>query len=137
MTDFSNKCLVQILVDRRHKDVQKAWQDNSNKGFYIYYEVDLVFTDKSVLKIKPSEVEIEGRYPALGLSVEQETFTNLSTKFEVNDLPKSIVSSIYCDYLGEDADNEITLSLDGNLEIVIRHVFPPMTLGLKAREVDV
>ncbi|MFC4701482.1 hypothetical protein ACFO4O_15050 [Glaciecola siphonariae] len=136
MTDFSKKCLTQIFVDRRHKDVHQAWQDHSNKGFHICYEVNLVFSDKSVFIIKPSEVEIEGRYPALGLSVEQEATCNVSTKFEVSELPMTINCASYSDYLGEDADNEITLRFEHKLEIAIRHVFPPMTLGIKVRGVD-
>ncbi len=136
MIDFSKKCLAQVLVDRRHEDVHQAWQDNSNRGFHICYEVNLVFTDKSVFIVKPCEVKIEGRYSALGLSVKHKAVSNVSTEFEISELPMTINCSKYSDYLGEDANNEIILRLKDKLEIVIRHVFPPMTLGIRARDVD-
>ncbi|UTP72331.1 hypothetical protein NLG07_10090 [Alteromonas sp. LMIT006] len=123
MTDFSEKYLTEVLISSNHDSVSPAWQDDTNKDFLICYEVNLVFDDDSVFTIKPCEIDIEGRYPGLGLALKREGESTVSNKFELPKSPVMIKSCSYSDYLGEGTYNQIVFRLQDPFEITIRHVF--------------
>jgi hypothetical protein len=83
LIDLSGKNLVAIQLGHNHEAVHKAWQDNTNQNFLICYEIGLVFDDKTSYVIKPSEVNIKGHYPALGLILCQNNNQNLTSCFEI------------------------------------------------------
>lgn len=125
------KVLSAVRIGRNHQKVHPAWQDDTNEGFLICYDLNLEFEDKTVLSVQPCEVEISGRYPSLGLVLEDVEAASFPERFEVSCLPMRVEKVIQTDYLGEDANNQFDLVLEDGSKIVIRHVFPPMTMGIK------
>lgn len=128
---FNRKCLVEIRVGKNHDKVHPAWQDDTNEGFLICYDFNLVFDDQSIFLVQPCEVEIMGRYPGLGLSLKEIEAADLPEIFEVSYLPMRVEEVVQTDYLGEGAKNQVELVLVNGSKIIIRHVFPPMTMGIK------
>ena len=131
LTELSKKNLVAIQLGRNHETVHKAWQDDTNQGFLICYEIGLVFDDQTSYVIEPDEVNVKGQYPALGLSLCQKNLQSLTSSFKVPNLPQRVGSVVQDDYLGENAINQYILKLTSGEHIIIRHVFPPMSMGIK------
>ena len=130
-TIFENKNLVEIRTGRNHDEVHSAWKDDTNEGFLICYSIELVFDDQSTFTIQPCEVELPGRFPALGLKVSEGKFQEQSFLLEMEGLPSKILEIKQDDYLGEGVENQTKFTLKNDKKVVIRHVFPPMTLGIK------
>lgn len=128
---LDRKCLVEIRVGKSHDKVHPAWQDDTNEGFLICYDVNLVFDDQSIFLVQPREVEITGRYPGLGLSLEEIEAVNLPSLFKISCLPMRVEEVLQTDCLGEDVINQYIIALENGSKIVIRHVFPPMTMGIR------
>ena len=98
------------------------------------YDINLVFDDQTILLVQPCEVEISGCYPSLGLALEKIETASLSEPFNVSDLPMRVKEVIQTDYLGEDAINQYVLLVENGNKIIIRHVFPPMTMGIRLED---
>ncbi|WP_417657719.1 hypothetical protein [Pseudidiomarina aestuarii] len=128
---FEQKLLIEIRIGESHERVHAAWRDDTNEGFLICNEINLIFNDQSIFEIKPCEVEVAGRYPSLSLSVNRIDSTNLHKRFQANDLPMKIKEVVQTDYLGEDTPNQLEIVLQNASKIIIRHVFPPMTMGIR------
>jgi len=128
---FNRKCLVEIRVGKNHDKVHPAWQDDTNEGFLICYDVNLVFDDQSIFLVQPCEIEIKGRYPGLGLSLKEIEAVNLPSLFKISCLPMRVEEMLQTDCLGEDVINQYIVALENGSKIVIRHVFPPMTIGIR------
>ena len=101
--------------------------------------------DGTVLKVCPCEVPKEGRYPALGLVLEECTRDSmraplLSGSWQDAEplnaietvLPLIVASIAESDPLGEGAVSELRF-LAGRRELIFRHIMPPMTLGIEVR----
>ncbi|RUO38638.1 hypothetical protein CWE13_03050 [Aliidiomarina shirensis] len=131
---LDSKYLVEIRLGENHEKVHAAWQDDTNEGFLICYDINLVFDDQTIFQVKPCEVEIIGRYPGMALSLEKIESVNCQSSFNTLRLPMKVEEVIQNDYLGEGAVNEITLGLVNKSRIIIRHVFPPMTMGVKLEQ---
>ena len=131
---LDSKYIVEIRLGENHEKVHAAWQDDTNEGFLICYDINLVFDDKTIFQVKPCEVEITGRYPRMALSLEKIESVNCQSSFDALCLPMKVEEVIQNDYLGEGAVNEITLGLVNKSRIIIRHVFPPMTMGVKLEQ---
>lgn len=136
LRDLSQKKLVAILTGNNHETVHKAWQDDTNEGFLICYKITLIFDDQENYILRPCEVDIEGRYPGLGLELEPEIPDGLMSTININNLPQRIDHVIQDDYLGEDVTNQYILVLDNGDKIIIRHVLPPMTMGIRIEGVN-
>ncbi len=128
---FDQKCLVEIRVGKSHDKVHPAWQDDTNEGFLICYDVNLIFDDQSIFLVRPCEVEAKDRYPALGLSLREIEAVNLPVLFKVPCLPMRVEEVVQTDCLGEDVINQYVIAMENGSKIVIRHVFPPMTMGIR------
>jgi hypothetical protein len=128
---FDNKNLIEIRTGRRHDEVHPAWKDDTNEGFLICYSIELLFDDESTFTIQPCEVELQDRFPALGLEVSEGKLQEQSYLIEMVGLPSKILEIEQADYLGEGVENQMEFTLKNDKKVVIRHVFPPMTLGLK------
>ena len=135
VTHLRGKYLTALRLAESHEKIHPAWQDDTNKGFLICYELQLAFADNTTLSITPTEVELPRRYPALGLMLSETTATTLSEMFEIPELPARIEQVTHIDYLLEGTTNQIELVLLNGRKLIIRHVFPPMTLGVKLTNV--
>ena len=131
---LDSKYLVEIRLGKNHEKAHAAWQDDTNEGFLICYEINLVFDDQTIFLVRPCEVEIPGRYPGMALTLEKIESVNCQSSFKVYCVPMKIEALVQADYLGEEAVNEIILALEDRSRIIIRHVFPPMTMGLKLEQ---
>jgi hypothetical protein len=125
------KRLKTVLLGDNHPKVHPAWVDESNEGFLICYEIQLVFDDGTIYLIRPCEKNLEGRYPALGLCVEQVDSTTLDNVFSVAERPVIVTEVLSTDHLGEEVINQWLFILENNMHLIIRHVYPPMSLGIK------
>lgn len=130
-TTFENKNLIEIRTGRSHDEVHSAWKDDTNEGFLICYSISLVFDDQYTFTIQPCEVELADRFPALGLEVSEGGFQEQYFLLEMDSLPSRILGIKQNDYLGEGVENQMEFTLKNHKKILIRHVFPPMTLGIK------
>ncbi len=128
---LENKRLIGIRTGRTHDAVHPAWKDKTNDEFLICFAVELVFDDEPTLTILPCEVEISGRYPGLGLEVSEGKIQEHSFPYETDDLHSKILNIRQADYLGEGVENQMEFTFENGNVLVIRHVFPPMTLGIK------
>lgn len=133
---LDRKYLVGIRVGTCYEKVHAAWQDDTNEGFLICYEINLVFDDQSIFSIQPCEMDISDRYSELGLSLKKIETVNCQSLFNISYLPMQVGKVVRTDYLGEGSVNEIILILANKNRIIIRHVFPPMTIGIKLEQVN-
>jgi hypothetical protein len=131
VNSLADKRLVAVRTGKRHDKVHSAWRDDTNEGFLICYDLNLVFEDDVIYSVRPCEVEIDGRYPSLGLALEQKTDFTVSIPFDISSLPMNVCETIQSDYLGEDVVNQYVFVLESGNKIMVRHVYPPMTLGIK------
>ena len=81
--------------------------------------------------VKPCDVDIIGRYPGLGLSFESIDKIEQTIPFNVAELPIRVCIIIQSDHLGGDVINQYTLVLANVTNVVIRHVYPPMSIGIR------
>jgi len=125
------KCLVAVQIGHNHEKVHHAWRDESNEGFLICYDINLEFEDNNNYSIKPCDVNVIGRYPALSLCLEETQNVEVLMVFDIKELPMCIRYITQSVHLGEEVVNQYTLVLDNGERIVIRHVYPPMSMGIK------
>ena len=130
LRSLSGKYLVAVRIGHNHEKVHPAWQDETNEGFLICYDINLVFADQEFYSVKPCEVDIIDRYPGLGLMLEEVDNLESSIPSVVSGLPLRISEIIQSDHLGEDVINQYVFVLENGTNLVIRHVFPPMSLGI-------
>jgi hypothetical protein len=130
------KCLVAVQIGHNHDKVHPAWRDETNKGFLICYDINLVFQGQESYSIKPCEVDITDRFPGLGLLLEKVDTLESSIPFNITDLPLRISEIAQSDHLSEDVINQYVFVLENGSSLVIRHVFPPMTLGINVVSVN-
>lgn len=125
------KYLKTVLLGNNHAKAHPEWVDDSNEDFLICYEAQLVFDDGTIYVIRPCEENLEGRYPALGLSLEQVDSISLENVFPVAESAVKVTEVLSTDHLGEEVINQWLFSLENNMHLIIRHVYPPMSLGIK------
>jgi hypothetical protein len=130
------KCLVAVQVGHNHDKVHPAWRDETNKGFLICYDINLVFQGQESYSIKPCEVDVADHFSGLGLMVEKVDTLESSIPFNITNLPLRINEIVQSDHLGEDVINQYVFLLENGSSLEIRHVFPPMTLGINVVSVN-
>ena len=131
LIDFTGKVLERVELGNTHDEVHPAWKDDTNEGLLICYELLLSFQGNSFFTVKPCEIDLPERYPGLGLSITESKSTKMVSALEELNLPSKVVHIEQSDFLGEDAINQYQLTLQNNKSIIIRHVFPPMSMGVK------
>ena len=128
---LKSKRLKTVLIGNNQTKVHPAWVDDTNEGFLICYEIQLVFDDGTMYLAQPCEHSIEGRYPALGLRLNSIDSLTVENVFPVEGTPVLVTNVISSDNLGEDVVNQWVLNLENGMHLVIRHVYPPMSLGIR------
>jgi len=128
---LKSKHLKTVLTGNNHAKVHPAWVDETNDGFLICYEIQLVFDDGTIYFVQPSEQNIEGRYPALGLKLSLVDSITLENVFPIATTPAIVTSVTSTDNLGEDVVNQWVFNFGNSMHLMIRHVYPPMSLGIK------
>ena len=136
LNSLIGKCLVAVQIGHNHEKVHHAWRDESNEGFLICYDINLEFENNKIYSVKPCEVDIIDRYPGLGLCLEEIEKIELLMPLNIIDLPMRVCNIIQSDHLGEDVINQFVLVLENGKKLAIRHVFPPMTMGIKIESVN-
>ena len=126
------------------REVHPAWRDSTTPALASGF-ANLDLADMQTVKVQPCEVEhIPGKYPSLGiklLSVSEPPMVHRwpdggeVTADACPDteqfLPSRVASVRVWDALGEGPDSAITLTLENGRSIIIRHIYPPMTLGIE------
>lgn len=110
--------------------------------------VNLVLKGMPVLQIVPTEVEIPGKYPALGVEFKEQQVLPSEDSWDegsqlvaiaapeiVPYLPSTISEANVWDALGEGPDSALTLVLANGVTLTIRHIYPPMILGIEITNV--
>jgi hypothetical protein len=140
------------LVDRTLRgvwlhatQVHDAWKDATSPAVATYY-VNLEFADSTAAQIAPREVEVVGRYPSLGIELRQwshscqvqrspdgKEFPVSLYADVVGFLPALITGVVLRDSLGEGPASAVDLELNSGLTLTIRHIYPPMMLGIETR----
>jgi hypothetical protein len=128
----------------RSDGVHPAWVDALTlpiTGSSAFLEM----ADGIVLQIRPCEVNLApDRYPGLGLALERVTaealqltshaggVINAVPLAEAADvLPFSVIAVETSDPLGEDTVSQIRLDTSTGCVVTFRHIFPPITLGMR------
>jgi hypothetical protein len=136
------KTIVEILAYPRF-EVHPAWVTEATTPV-VTTDAFLVFEGGMIARVGPCEVSLDAnRYPSLGLEVQacsQEAlaFTTpagkaiMPTRVEelIQFLPLRIQSVVESDPLREGAVSEICVLGQAGRAIILRHIMPPMTLGL-------
>lgn len=126
------------------REIHKAWRDATTPDLASGF-VNLELARGVALKVEPCEVEfVPGKYPCLGLDVCSHPDAPNLHRWSADDeviaeicaeaarvLPARITTVMLWDALGEGPCSAISLRLDNGCSIVIRHVYPPMTLGIE------
>lgn len=119
-----------------------AWVDNSSPQIATY-AANLAFAESVSVQVRPCEVPIPSQYPALGIEMIEwpeppgiqrwpgaPEFA-VSTPAEVAPfLPATITDIRLWDSMGEGPVSALDLLLSTGPTLTLRHVFPPMMLGL-------
>lgn len=122
---------------------QPAWAAPDTPEIQVYF-VDLEFADDFVIHIVADEVEVPGCYPSLGIQVRKvldpsekgrwyEGTALRATYLEqlVPFLPAEVVETRLWDSMGEGPDSAFDLVLSNGTVLRVRHIFPPMILGVE------
>ena len=133
----------------RSAGVHPAWVGELTLPI-VGFDAFLELTDGELIQISPCEVNLgPDRYPGLGLALqpcaaEALQFVAPSGRSveavplaEVTPfLPFSIAEIEESDPLGEDTVSQYSLATDNGWRVILRHIFPPMTLGMHVEILD-
>jgi hypothetical protein len=110
-----------------------AWIDSRHPQFWCG-PVALVLGSDAI-QVVPREVPINGQYPSLGIQISPLSEASSSADLEgaAAFLPARISDVRLWDSLGEGPVSAVDLVLDSGVTFTIRHVYPPMTLGIDIR----
>jgi len=123
-------------------EIHPAWVNEDTLPINTW-SVFLFFAGNEIIQIEACEINIPDQFPALGLSINE--FTNTSTTYKgmsgksveavsVKEseaiLPGKVTRVTESDPLGEDVTTQYTFEIAEPSEIWIRHIMPPMTIGL-------
>jgi hypothetical protein len=135
---MAGKVLEKILTSKLF-EVDLAWTDDNTSPIATYM-VQLQFSVLSIHKITPCEMPTNGRFPALGLEFKLSQGPGESLElleplipFDVLDrhLPARVFSTVIWDDFGEGLNSAIQIYLEDRCFLIIKHMLPPMTLGIE------
>ena len=123
--------------------VHPAWVDEFTTPINTW-EAFLEFSDGELASLSPCEVNLsDDRYPSLGLAFEVATPASMKMTYSggqvvgavqleeaIGFLPAPITAVEASDPLGQDTTTQYAIGGSG-WRIIFRHIFPPMTLGIR------
>lgn len=122
-----------------------AWVDSSSPQIATY-AANLELADSTCVQVCPCEVPIAGKYPALGIELrdwsgspgvqrwgEGEEYSVAMPKELDRFFPAMINDLRLWDSMGDGTLSALDLVLSTGPTLTLRHVFPPMMLGLDIR----
>ena len=127
----------------RSDGVHPAWVGELTLPI-VGFDAFLEFADGDLVQISPCEVDLgPDRYPGLGLALQPCTIEALHfispgghaveavpLAEAASFLPFSIAGIEESDPLGEDTVSQYSLATGNGWQVTLRHMFPPMTLGM-------
>jgi hypothetical protein len=117
--------------------VHPAWVDETTAAICTNV-VSFSFSGAPSVQVVPCEVPIHNAYLALGIDVQelpppsvvQEGMRALERLDEFREcLPARVAGVRVWDALGEGPDSAIKVALDTGVTLIVRHMYPPMSLG--------
>lgn len=138
--------LVGHVIDEiwtgRREQVSTAWGEGNTAAIHTSIVV-ISRVGLSNIEVFPCEVPVDNLHPALGITLQESTprtsvaenFCTLERLDEIQEhLPAQITEVLVWDALGEGPDSAIRISLHTGVDLVIRHVMPPLSLGLHIKK---
>jgi len=137
-------CELKRVLYYRNTEIHPAWKEDSTPNISTQY-VYLDLSCGTLYQVSPCEISLSpNSYPSLSLSVcklEREncylTFANGKKTQPVELLgltSNELISRVsISDPMGEGCATEYCLDLESSKSIIIRHIMPPMMLGLESR----
>ena len=136
------KTIADVLAYPR-LEIHPAWVDEATTPVATT-DAFLVLEGGTLAKVSPCEVSLDShRYPSLGLEVRACSHESLAltttggrvvmpTRVEelCTLLPLRVETVVESDPLGEGAVSEVTILGSVGRAIILRHIMPPMTLGI-------
>jgi hypothetical protein len=119
--------------------VHPAWVDETTAAICTHV-VCFSFSAASSVQVVPCEVPIHNAYPALGIDVQElpprsvlpEVLQTLERLTEIQKcLPAMVAGVRVWDALGEGPDSAIEIALETGETLIVRHMYPPMSLGVE------
>lgn len=127
--------------------VHPAWVDATTPEICSGF-VNLAISDSSAVQVLPCEVDVPDQYPSLGIELldidyppnfqrwESGDVSNAECLVEMSSfLPAKIIRIRAWDSMGEGAISAVDLVLSTGVTMTIRHIFPPMTVGIDVSEI--
>jgi hypothetical protein len=118
--------------------VHPAWVDETTAAICTHV-VSFSFSGTPSVQVVPCEVPIHNAYPALGIAVQEspspsgllEGLQALEQLPEVQEcLPAKVAGVRVWDALGEGPASAIQVALESGVTLIVRHMYPPMSLGV-------
>jgi hypothetical protein len=118
--------------------VHPAWVDETTAAICTQV-VSFSFSAARSVQVVPCEVPIPNAYPALGIDVQElppspvvpEVLQTLERLDEIQEcLPARVAEVRVWDALGEGPDSAIDVVLETGVTLIVRHMYPPMSLGV-------
>lgn len=118
--------------------VHPAWVDEITAAICTHV-VSFCFSGGRSIQVVPCEVPKHNAYPALGINVQElpppsvaaEVSQTLELLDEIQEcLPARVAGVRVWDVLGEGPDSAIEVVLETGVTLVVRHMYPPMSLGV-------
>jgi hypothetical protein len=114
--------------------IHSAWRDRTNQDLLANTRCCYLEFNERTYLVEAGEVKTEGQYPILGItaSVVDETPEGVPHCEPMQEILPAVITGItQSDSLGEGATSCYELSLAGPVQFILKHVYPPMTLGVQ------
>lgn len=115
-----------------------AWEDETTAAICTHV-VSFAFYGAPSVQVVPCEIPIHNAYPALGIDVQQspppsgllEELQARELLHEIQEcLPARVTGVRVWDALGEGPVSAIQVALETGITLIVRHMYPPMSLGV-------
>jgi hypothetical protein len=139
-TDLVGRELISVRLCRT--EIHKAWIDARSPSIATYY-VNLELASSPSAQVQPCEVQVPNSYPSLGIELREWSDSPAiqrapdGAEFAVERLaeatrflPAFLTDVRLWDSLGEGPVSAVDLVLSTGLTLTVRHVYPPMMLGI-------
>ena len=123
-------------------ETHPAWVDSSTPQIATYAANLELAGETRCVQVRPCEVEIPGKYPALGIELREwledpevhrwngGEYSVVTPEELQHLLPATIKDVRLWDSIGEGPVSALDLVLSSGATLTLRHVFPPMMLGV-------